>query len=180
MASHDPLQMYSLIERTVLAQTEQCNPIATVIEFKLKLYLFEQWTLSNADWYEQFNTKVDNATSLDVVLYDSCALKHTLATDPYFLDAATGVTPALESLSADERTRLIEFMQEHHLTFLFLRNSGRPHRLRWRGWGPFAVCCLGISTAQSTGYCGSHAHILRCLIQSRICPQAIRPGWLQA
>jgi len=104
--------MYSLIECTVLAQTEQSSPIATAIKLKLKLYLFEQGTLSNADWYEQFNTKVDFATALDDVFYKPCSVKHTLATDSYFLDAVTGITPVLESLSANERTRLIKVAQE--------------------------------------------------------------------
>ena len=70
---------------------------------------------------------MDIATALDVVFYDPCSVKQTLVTVPSFLDAATGMTPALESLSDDERTWLIEIAQEHHLAFLFLRNSGKHH-----------------------------------------------------
>ena len=70
---------------------------------------------------------MDIATALDVVFYDPCSVKQTLVTVPSFLDAAKGMTPALESLSDDERTWLIEIAQEHHLAFLFLRNSGKRH-----------------------------------------------------
>jgi hypothetical protein len=44
--SYDPFTLYRLIERNVLAQ-------------ELSFYSFKQENLSNPQWYERFNTKVD-------------------------------------------------------------------------------------------------------------------------
>jgi hypothetical protein len=57
--SYDPLTLYRLIERTVLTQTEDQYPFATVHKQELSFYLFKQDNLSNLQWYERFNTKVD-------------------------------------------------------------------------------------------------------------------------
>jgi hypothetical protein len=57
--SYDPLTLYRLIERTILAQTEDQYPFATVYDQELSFYSFKQETLSNPQWYERFNTKVD-------------------------------------------------------------------------------------------------------------------------
>jgi hypothetical protein len=56
---YDPLTLYQLIERTVLAQTEDQYPFATVYDQELSFYLFKKENLSNPQWYERFNTKVD-------------------------------------------------------------------------------------------------------------------------
>jgi hypothetical protein len=45
--SYDPLTLYCLIERTVLAQTEDQYPFATVYDQELSFYLFRQDNLSN-------------------------------------------------------------------------------------------------------------------------------------
>jgi hypothetical protein len=47
-----------LVERTVLAQTEDQYPSATVYDQELSFYLFKQESFSNLQWYERFNTKV--------------------------------------------------------------------------------------------------------------------------
>jgi hypothetical protein len=57
--SYDPLTLYRLIEGTVLAQTEDQYPFATVYDQELSFYLFKQDNLSNPQWYERFNTKFD-------------------------------------------------------------------------------------------------------------------------
>jgi hypothetical protein len=57
--SYDPVTLYCLIERTILAQTEDQYPFATVYDQELSFYSFRQETLSNPQWYERFNTKVD-------------------------------------------------------------------------------------------------------------------------
>jgi hypothetical protein len=50
--SYDPLTLYRLIERTVLAQTEDQYPFFTVYDQELSFYLFKQDNLSNPHWYE--------------------------------------------------------------------------------------------------------------------------------
>jgi hypothetical protein len=57
--AYDPLTLYRLIKRTVLAHTEYQYPFAKVYDQELGLYLFKQESLSNPQWYERFNTKVD-------------------------------------------------------------------------------------------------------------------------
>jgi hypothetical protein len=53
------LTMYRLIERTVLAQTEDQYPFALVYDQELSFSLFKQENLSNPQWYESLNTKFD-------------------------------------------------------------------------------------------------------------------------
>jgi hypothetical protein len=64
--SYDPLTLYRLIERTVLAQTEDQYPFATAYGQELSFYSFRQETLSNPQWYERLNTKVDVGDAIGV------------------------------------------------------------------------------------------------------------------
>jgi hypothetical protein len=64
--SYDHLTLYHLIERTILAQTEDQYQFATVYDQELSFYSFKQETLSNPQWYERFNTKVDVSESIGV------------------------------------------------------------------------------------------------------------------
>jgi hypothetical protein len=57
--SYDPLTLYQFIDRNVLAQTEDQYPFTTVYDQELSFYSFKQDNLSNPQWYERFNTKVD-------------------------------------------------------------------------------------------------------------------------
>jgi hypothetical protein len=57
--SYNPLLLYRLIEKTVLAQTEDQYPFATVYDQEASFYYFKQEQLSNSQWYERYNTKVD-------------------------------------------------------------------------------------------------------------------------
>ena len=64
--SYDPLQLISITEKTVLAQTEDQYPFAIVYEQELSLCDFYQNTMTNDQWYEQLNIKVDVGTSIGV------------------------------------------------------------------------------------------------------------------
>jgi hypothetical protein len=48
--SYDPLILYRLIEKTILAQTEDQYPFATVYDQELAFYAFRQDSLSNPQW----------------------------------------------------------------------------------------------------------------------------------
>jgi hypothetical protein len=74
--SYDPLNMYRLIERTVLAQTEDQYPFATVYDQELSFYSFRQETLSNHQWYERFNTKVDVGDAIGVTRQHKVLLEY--------------------------------------------------------------------------------------------------------
>jgi hypothetical protein len=74
--SYDPLTLYRLIERTVLAQTEYQYPFATVYDQELSFYSFKQDNLSNLQWYERFNTKVVISGAIGVTLQHKVLLKY--------------------------------------------------------------------------------------------------------
>jgi hypothetical protein len=53
--SYDPLELYRLIERVVLKQTEDQYPFAAVHKQSLAVLNTKQGGLSNTQWYERFN-----------------------------------------------------------------------------------------------------------------------------
>ena len=59
--SYDPLTLYSYrsIEETILVQTEDQYPFATVYDQEMSFYSFRQEGMSNPQGYERLNTKVD-------------------------------------------------------------------------------------------------------------------------
>ena len=63
---YDPLTLYRLIEKTVLGKTEYQYPFAMVYNQELGFYAFRLDTLSNLQWYERFNTKVDVREAIGV------------------------------------------------------------------------------------------------------------------
>ena len=72
--SYDLLQLVSIIEKMVLAQTEDQYPFAIVYEQELLIYGFLQNTMTNDQLYELFNTKVDVRTSIGVTRQHSVIL----------------------------------------------------------------------------------------------------------
>ncbi len=62
--SYDPLDLYPLIKKMTLAQMEDQYPFATVYNQELGFYSFWQETMSNLQWYEKFNTKVDVGSAI--------------------------------------------------------------------------------------------------------------------
>jgi hypothetical protein len=74
--SYDPPTLYWLIERTVLAQTEDQCPLDTVVDQELSFYSFNQENLSNPQWYERFNTKVEASGAIGVTLQHKVLLEY--------------------------------------------------------------------------------------------------------
>jgi hypothetical protein len=66
ITSYYLLKFYRLIDTTVLVQTEDLYPFATVYDQELSLYSFKQDSLSNLQWYELFNTKIDVGEAIGV------------------------------------------------------------------------------------------------------------------
>ncbi len=64
--SYNPLDLYQLLQKTILAQTEDQYPFATVYNQELGFYSFWQETMSNLEWYKKFNTKVDVGSAIGV------------------------------------------------------------------------------------------------------------------
>jgi hypothetical protein len=74
--SYDPLTLFKLIEKTILAQTEDQYPYATLYEQECTLYSFNQNTLTNEQWYERFNTRIDVGSAIGVTRQHRILLDH--------------------------------------------------------------------------------------------------------
>jgi hypothetical protein len=97
---YDPLTLYRLIERTVLAQTEDQYPFATVYDQKLSFYSFNQDNLSNPQWYERFNTKVDVSGAIGVTRQHKVLLEY--AVQESYTRAFTDLVPVEPKLVQDD------------------------------------------------------------------------------
>ena len=75
--SYNPLQLINIIEKTVLAQTEDQCPFAIVYEQELLLYSFHQNNTKNDQWYERFKTKVYVGKFIGVTRHHSVLFEWT-------------------------------------------------------------------------------------------------------
>ena len=73
--SYNRLQLIRIIEKTVLALAKDQYPFAIVYEQELLIYSFHQNTMTNYQWYERFNTKVDVGTAIGVTRHHSIILE---------------------------------------------------------------------------------------------------------
>jgi hypothetical protein len=116
--SYDPLTLYRLIEKTVLAQTEDQYPFATVYHQEMAFYSFRQEGLSNPQWYERFNTKVDVGESIGVTRQHKVLLEHV---------AQETHSSAFANLSIAEQQVVRDDAEEWYVSYAFLRQSGNQH-----------------------------------------------------
>ncbi len=117
-ASYDPLELYRLIKRVVLKQTEDQYPFAAVHEQSLAVLNTKQGGLSNTQWYECFNRRHDVARSIGVelghkVLWEYCAQsKHSMSYD---------------ALGTTNQAAMHQAAEDQYLAYILLVNSGRQH-----------------------------------------------------
>jgi hypothetical protein len=77
--SYDPLDLYSLIKKVVLKQTDNQYPFSVVHEQLLAVLSNKQGNLTNAQWYKRFNIRYEVAKSVGVefnkfeCLWEYCA-----------------------------------------------------------------------------------------------------------
>jgi len=116
--SYDPLQLYRLIEKTILAQTEDQYPFATVYNQDLGLYSFRQEIMTNAQWYERFNTKVDVANAIGVTRQHKVLLE--------WVSQETH-NQAFDTLTPQQKETVRADAEERYLAYAFLRQSGKQH-----------------------------------------------------
>jgi hypothetical protein len=116
--SYDPLTIYRLIERTILAQTEDQYPFSTVYDQEFSFYLFKQETLSNHQWYEIFNTKVDVSEAIGVTGQHKVLLDYV---------AQESYTKSFEGLEVAEQKLVIDNTEEQYVSYAFLRQIGIQH-----------------------------------------------------
>jgi hypothetical protein len=118
ITSYDPLTLYHLIEKTVLAQTEDQYPFATVYDQEMAFYSFMQEGLSNPQWYERFNTKVDVGEYIGVTRQHKVLLEH-VAQETYSL--------AFANLSIADQQVVRDDAEERYVSYAFMRQSGNQH-----------------------------------------------------
>jgi hypothetical protein len=116
--SSNPLTLLDLIEKTVLAQSDDQYPFATVYEQECALFSFQQNLLTNEQWYERFNTKVDVGTAIGVARQHP-ALQEHVAMETYKQKFA--------SCSEDEQKEVCKDAEERYLAYILLRQSGKQH-----------------------------------------------------
>jgi hypothetical protein len=116
--SYDPLTLYRLFERTLLAQTEDQYPFANVYDQELSFHLFRKETLSNPLWYERFNTKVDVGEAIGVTRQHQVLLEYA---------AQETHTSELADLGVVEQRVVRDDAEERYVSYSFLRQSGNQH-----------------------------------------------------
>jgi hypothetical protein len=116
--SYDPLKLYRLIERTILAQTEYQYPFATVYDHELSFYSFKQETLSTPQWYGRFNTKVDVSEAISVNRQHKVLLDY-VAQEVY--------TKSFEGLGLAEQKLVRDDAEERYVSYALLRQSVIQH-----------------------------------------------------
>jgi hypothetical protein len=116
--SNDPLTMYLLIQRTVLAQTEDQYPFTTVYDQELSFYSFMQENVSNPQWYERFSTKVDVGDAIGVTHYYKVILEYV---------SQETHTSLFADLGAAEQRVVRDDAEERYISYAFLRKSGKQH-----------------------------------------------------
>ena len=112
--SYDPLQLISIIDKMVLSQTEDQYNFAIFYEQEMSLYGFHQNTMTNDQWYEQFNKKVDVGTSIGVTRQHSVLLGWT---------AQYTHIAYYQDITNDKKIEIKTDAEEKYLTYIFLKQS---------------------------------------------------------
>jgi hypothetical protein len=116
--SYYPLELYRLIQKMTLAQMEDQYPFATVYDQELNFYSFWQETMSNPQWYEKFNTKVDVGSAIGITQQHKVLLEYV---------AQENHTLTFAALSAKQKQAVREDAEEHYISYAFLHQSGAQH-----------------------------------------------------
>jgi hypothetical protein len=124
-ASYNPLMLHRLIEKTVLAQTEDQHPFATVHDQELSFYQFRQAeNMSNLHWCKRFNTKIDIGDAIGV----GVARQHKALLEFVAQEHAVGlVATTIDSLTDAVQDEVRRDAEERHVLHVFLRQSGPQH-----------------------------------------------------
>jgi hypothetical protein len=117
--TYDPLTLIKLIEKTILAQTGDQYPYATVYEQERTLYSFNQNTLTNEQWYERFNTGIDVGSAIGVTP------QHWILLDHVASEASPSTT--FDAMTPDKQLETRQKAKERYLSYVLLRKSGKQH-----------------------------------------------------
>jgi phosphoribosyl-ATP pyrophosphohydrolase len=118
IASNYPLQLKALIERVVIAQSENKYPFATVYKQEVGLFGFLQNKLTDNQWHERFDTKINIGELIGVSRIHDLALNY-VAEEQY--------KNMFAALDEDEQELAREDAKEWHLAYIFLQQSGNQY-----------------------------------------------------
>ena len=118
MKNADPLELMELIGRIMLAQGADNCPFETVCDQQKQLLDFQQNLLSNDQWAERFNMKVDVGAAIGMK-WSHPALLECVAQDVH--------KKRCKDLSTEEQQDVEEDAEERFLAHMFLRQSGKQH-----------------------------------------------------
>jgi hypothetical protein len=84
----------------------------------LSFYSLKQETLSNPQWYERFNTKVDVSEAIGVTQQHNVLLDYV---------AQESYTKSFNDMGVAEHTPVRDDAEERYISYAFLRQSGIQH-----------------------------------------------------
>jgi len=118
-ASYKPLDLYKLIERVILRQTEDQYPVAAVWEQLVSVYSSKQGNMTNNEWYERFTTKIEVAESVGCEfefpkIWEYCALN--------------AYAKSYSLLTLDEQDKERAAAKERFLAYALMKTSSIPTR----------------------------------------------------
>jgi hypothetical protein len=116
--SYKPLELYKLIERVVLKQTEDQYPIAAVWDQYGAVYNAKQGNLTSTEWYEQLNTKVEVAESVGCMFVNDKTLTYCSELEykrPY------------GQLTDAEKTVVTNLAHDRFIAYGMLKTSSNTH-----------------------------------------------------
>jgi hypothetical protein len=102
----------------IVGQTEDQYQFTTEYDQELSFYSFQQATMSNPQWYEKFNTKVDLGSAISVAQWHKVLLEY-VAQENHKL--------TLAGLSAKQKQVVHKDAAEHYISYIFLHQSGAQH-----------------------------------------------------
>ncbi len=118
-ASYKPLDLYKLIKRVILRQTEDQYPVAAVWKQLVSVYSSKQGNMTNNEWYEQFTTKIEVAESVGCEfefpkIWEYCA--------------QNAYAKSYSLLTPDEQDKARATAKERFLAYALMKTSSNTHK----------------------------------------------------
>ena len=117
-ASYKPLELYKLIQRVILKQTEDQYPVAALWEQLCNVTNAKQGNMTNIEWYDRHNTKCEVAESVGVC-FDFERIWEYCAQDAHKAPYTT--------LAPDDQAVVRDSAKERVLSYALLISSSAKH-----------------------------------------------------
>ena len=120
MENRDPLALKLLMERTIYSRQETKYPYETLFEQIHSVYGAQQHQLSDDQFYERMNTRIDVAESLGLSFIHSTTLD---------FESQRLFNQDYDKCDDDQKDKATEAASECMKTYLMLRVSGHSHSI---------------------------------------------------